>query len=83
MNDDKTPYELSGDGAFCPHRDHETEFGWLIYHQPTGRIFARVGEKSCCFGLSAALNGHYEAAKVFLEGSTKIDDSYFERFNRL
>lgn len=77
MSDEKTPYDLCGDGPYHPFRDHDTQFGWGVRHR-TGAIFAYVGAKGCAHGLAAALNGHWDAAKVFLNGD--IPDEYFERF---
>ena len=68
-------------GEYSPFRDHNTQFGWGIRHMPTGKIFGYIGAKGSCFGVCAALNGKYEAAKVFIESSGKIPNEYFERFN--
>ena len=74
-------YNECSEGEFHPFRDHETNFGWGICHRKTKRIFGYIGEKSKCFGVSAALNGKWEAAKEFLEGD--IPDEYFEQFKLL
>lgn len=51
-------------------------------HRKTERVFAYVGSKGCAFGVAAALNHKWEAAKVFLDESLTIDDAYFERFKK-
>lgn len=76
----KSHYELCSEPNFHPFRDHKTKFGWGIRHIATGRIFGYIGAKHCAFGVSAALNGNYEAAKTFLEQG-KIPDEYFLRFD--
>ena len=65
-------------GEYRPFRDHDTGFGWGIRHAATGAIFGYVGEKSKCFGVCAALNGNWEAAREFLKD--KLPSEYFARF---
>lgn len=72
-------YEDCSNGPYSPFRDHNTEFGWGIRHQPTGRVFGYIGDKGSAFGTSAALNGKWEAAKIFMEHSLEIEDEYFVR----
>lgn len=67
-------------GVYHPFRDHDTPFGWGIRHSETGKIFGYIGEKSACFGVCAALNGKWEAAREFLRGSESIGLGYFDRF---
>ena len=76
-------YADCSNGPFSPFRDHATEFGWGILHQPTGRIFGYVGSKGACFGVCAALNEKWEAAKIYIEGSSDIPDDYFDRFRKI
>lgn len=74
-------YEDCSDGPYYPFRA-DNEFGWGIMHRKTERVFAYVGSKGCAFGVAAALNHKWEAAKVFLDESLTIDDAYFERFKK-
>lgn len=78
-----TYYEDCIAGPYHPFRDHKTEFGWGICHAPTGRIFGYIGAKGKCFGVCAALNGKWEAAKMFMDDGGAIPDGYFLRFKEL
>lgn len=75
-------YELCFDGPYHPFRDHDTQFGWGIRHMATGSVFGYIGDRGSCFGVAAALNGHWEAAKSFMEHSPTIEDGYFTRFKK-
>lgn len=86
-----THYEQCSDGPFWPCREHDSRYGWGVRYKslsgvcskPNGVLFALVGAKGCAHGLAAALNGHWEAAKVFIEGDHMRDSQaagYMERF---
>lgn len=75
-----TPYEKCFDGPYHPFRDHDSGYGWGIRHERTGAVFAQVADKGCAFGTAAALNGHWDAAQVFMARSREISDDYMKRF---
>jgi hypothetical protein len=77
---DAEAYHKCGQGRFHPCRIQESPFGWGVLHKETGNVFALVGDKSAAFALAAALNGHWEAAEIYMPGPDEVPDSYFERF---
>lgn len=79
----KRMYEDCSLGVYHPFRDHSTQFGWGIVHTASGNIFGYIGAKSEAFGVAAALNGKWEAARLFLKDSTKIPGEYFRQFDQI
>lgn len=80
-NEPLSHYAKTSDGPYCPFRDHDTKYGWGVRYQPNGAVFALVGAKGVAFGLAAALNGHWDAAQVFIGGDVPLlDADYMRRF---